>query len=82
MSFAGLSLAQPCYHQKYLLIMYMCTLRLKLVHQKIGFCADDEWVACMSLFDTVLCVQQFTTQAVLGSMIWKLEFVMVNGSFA
>ncbi len=39
----------------------------KPVHQNFGFCADDEWVACMSLFDTVLCIQQFATQVVHGS---------------
>ena len=57
MSFAGLFLAQPCYHHKQFLSMYIYTLRLNSVHQTFGFCADDEWVACMNLFDIALCVQ-------------------------
>ena len=42
------------------------TLGLKSLHQNVGYCANDEWIACIG-FVIQHCAFSFDTQAVLGS---------------
>ena len=46
--------------------MCACTWGPKSLHQNVGSCANDEWIACIG--DVIQhCAFSFDTQAVLGS---------------